>query len=137
MYLRTGFVYTGPGIRPEFLIFTLCKVGIIIIFSRNTAPILLFITTIADKGGFINTLTDFLFEVQAYLIAFMAGRTLLVTDKKLITDISTSAFKAMNTEVVRVGETALVPGIHGTMKTNFFRDCRRILAKILGDFFEG
>jgi len=78
----------------------------------------------------------FLFKAFADLIALMTGGALPVTEKKLFTDVGAFAAKAVNTEVVRVGKTALVPGVCAAVKAYFLGDGGRVFAKELGDILE-
>ena len=50
--LRSGLVDSFSGRSPEFLIFTLGEMGIIIVFMRNGTAVFLFCTAIADVGSF-------------------------------------------------------------------------------------
>ena len=89
--------------------------GIVIVFVRNRTTVLLLKAAVADVGSLVEPVALFLFKAFTDLIALMTGSTLLVTEKKLFADIGPFAAKAVNTEVIRVGKTALVPGVHGAM----------------------
>lgn len=110
--------------------------GIVIVFVRNRTTVLLLSTAVADVGSLVEPVALFLFKAFADLIALMTGSTLLVTEKKLFTDIGPFAAKAVNTEVIRVGKTALVPCVGAAVKPHFLGDGGRIFTKELGDILE-
>ena len=110
--------------------------GIIIVFMRNGTTVLLFWAAIADVRSLVEPVALFLFKAFADLIAPMTGSTLPVTKKKLFADVGEFAAKTVNTEVIRVGKTALVPCVSAAVKPHFLGDGGRIFAKELGDILE-
>ena len=66
----------------------------------------------------------------------MAGCALLITDDELLTYIGFATFEAMDTEVIRIIETPLMPGIQGSMEPNFLRNRCWIFTEKLCDISE-
>lgn len=107
------------------------------ILVRNGAAVYRFGTAVADIRGMVDSGAMLFFKMLTDLIAFVAGSTLLVTDKQFFTDICPFASKTMNTKVVRIREASLIPEIRGSVKPYFFGDGRGILAEKSGNILEG
>lgn len=134
--LRSGLVDPFPRGSSKFLILALGKMGVVIVFVRDCTAVFLFRTAVADVGSLVELAALFLLKAFVDLIAPMTGSTLPVTKKKLFADVGEFAAKTVNTEVIRVGKTALVPCVSAAVKPHFLGDGGRIFAKELGDILE-
>ncbi len=88
------------------------------------------ITSVADIGSPIQTITAFRFKARTDLIALMTGAACVITDDQLVAGIGLFTAEPMDTEVVRVVKTASIPGVDTAMTKDLLRDRRRILAEI-------
>ena len=136
MEFTFGHVDPGTGITEFFTIFSVCKTGVIDVLVGNGAVIDLLIAAIADIGGFVQSVTAFLFKIGACLITGRAGSTFDATENDLAAGIGLSAVITVDTEVPGIVKSALMIPVRQTMCLHFFRDGSGIFAQVFGNVLE-
>lgn len=110
--------------------------GIIIVLRGYRAPVAGFLTAVADKRRSLKPVAGLAFKTLAGLIALRAGAAEPVAEEELLTYVLFPAAEAVDAEVTRIIETAVIPCIHVSMKPDLFGDGSRILAKKFRYLFE-
>ncbi len=83
-------------------------------------------------------MTAFLaFKPVTYVVAYMAGTTVSVTDDEFVAGVGLFAVETVDTKVIGISEAAPVPCIGGSVFKDFIRDCGRVFAQVLCYFTEG
>ena len=81
-----------------------------------------FAATVADVRSLFNLTAVFAFKADADVVAAVAGAAQGITDDQLVTGIRFPASVSVNTEVVGVIKTAVVPCINNAVFPDLFGD---------------
>ena len=111
-------------------------VGVIIILRWYGAQVFLSGAAITDKGSPVQTEAGFLLKPRAHHVTFMTGPAQGITDHDLLTSICLFAAEPVDTEVKRIIEAPLIPGVQDPMQLDLLGDGGRIFAQKLGNVFE-
>lgn len=124
------------GRRAKFLIFTLCKAGIVNIFMGNGTAAAGFLTAVADIGSRVETSALLFDKRRTHLIAFDARSAFRVAEDDFTADIGFTTAEASGTEVVRVVENPFGMYIIHPVEPDLFGDGIGGLTKESGDVFK-
>jgi hypothetical protein len=124
------------GTAEKFFVLSVCGASVVDVFGWDRASIARFPAAVADIGSLVQPRAAFTLEPAAYLIALVTGPAFLVTNNYLLTNIGFSAVKAMDTKVVGIIETPLVPGVLDPVKPDLFGDRCRVFAQVFCDLLE-
>lgn len=134
--LMTGEIDSLSGRRAKFLIFMLCKAGIVNIFMGNGTAAEGFPTTVADAGSPVETSALLFDKRRTHLTTFDAGSAFRVTEDDLTANIGFTTAEASGTEVVRVVENPSGMYIIHPVEPDLFGDGIGGLTKESGDVFK-
>ena len=128
-----GKINTGSGIGKQFLILSLGRFSIVIVFCVDRASVPWLLTAIADIGSFLNMRTVFPLKAWTDVVASVTGTAESVANDHLSAGIGLFAVVAVDTEVIGVIKAAPVPGIHNSAFPDFFGDRGGIFAEETGN----
>lgn len=115
-------IYPFSGRYKEFFVVTVGGFGIVIIFGLYGTHVPWFTAAIADIGSILNLAAVFPFKAAADIVAAMAGAAQGVTDDQLTAGVGFPASVPVDTEVVGIVKTAVVPRVHNAVFSNLFED---------------
>ena len=82
---------------------------IVIIFDRYLALITGYRAAITDKRGFVYMTAFLALKAVTYIVAYMTGAAVSVTDDELAAGIRFFTAEPVDAEVIGIGKTAPVP----------------------------
>lgn len=132
MELMFCHVDTRAGIMQALPVFPVSKFGIIAVFMCDGAMINGLVTTVADVGSLIETVTAFPYKVRTGLVAGGAGSAFHLTEDELTTHICFSAVITVDTEVVGIIKSAFMIPVAEAVGSDFLGDSSGIFAEISG-----